>query len=82
VQLQQCIINVLLNAFDAVMGINSDEREVTIKIGQEKTGWICVSVSDNGTGIHSSVVDRPFEPFVTSKSAGMGMGLPVTRSNC
>jgi len=80
VQLQQCVMNLLINAFDAIMGAKSDQREVTIKISPEKTGWIRVSVCDNGTGIDPSVADRLFEPFVTTKSRGMGMGLLVTRS--
>jgi two-component system, LuxR family, sensor kinase FixL len=46
----------------------------------EKTGWVAVSVSDTGTGIDPAVATRLFEPFVTTKSDGMGLGLLVTRS--
>jgi len=80
VELQQCVMNLLINAFDATMGAKSDQRTVTIKISPEKTGWIRVSVSDNGTGIDPSVANSLFEPFVTTKSKGIGMGLLVTRS--
>jgi signal transduction histidine kinase len=80
VQLQQCVMNLLMNAFDATAEVKSDRREVTIKIGPEKTGWIRVSVCDNGVGIDPSVANRLFEPFVTTKSEGMGMGLFVIRS--
>lgn len=80
IQLQQCILNLLVNAFDAITEAKSDKREVTIKITPEKTGWIRVSVCDTGAGIDPSVANRLFEPFVTTKSKGMGLGLLVTRS--
>jgi signal transduction histidine kinase len=80
VQLQQCVLNLLMNAFDAISAAKSDQPEVTIRIVPEKSGWICVSVCDTGTGIDPSVADRLFEPFVTTKSKGMGLGLLVTRS--
>jgi signal transduction histidine kinase len=80
VQLQQCVMNLLINAFDATAEVKLDHREVTIKIGPEKTGWIRVSVCDNGVGIDPSVANRLFEPFVTTKREGMGMGLFVIRS--
>ena len=80
VQLQQCIMNLLLNAFDAISEAKSDHREVTIKVAPEKMGSISVGVSDTGAGIDPAVADRLFEPFVTTKSNGMGLGLLVTRS--
>jgi len=80
IQLQQCILNLLMNALDAVTGGKPDQREVAIKIAPEKKGWVGVSVSDTGSGIDPAVADRIFEPFVTTKSKGMGLGLLVTRS--
>jgi signal transduction histidine kinase len=80
IQLQQCIMNLLLNAFDAITEAKSDHREVTIKVASEKMGSISVRVSDTGAGIDPAVADRMFEPFVTTKSNGMGLGLLVTRS--
>ncbi len=80
VQLQQCVLNLLLNAFDAIREANSDRREVAITVSPEKTGWVRISVSDNGAGIAPSIANRLFEPFVTTKSEGMGLGLLLTRS--
>jgi signal transduction histidine kinase len=80
IQLQQCILNLIMNAFDAIAEAKSDQRGVTIKVAPEKTGWAAISVSDNGAGIDPAVATRLFEPFVTTKSEGMGLGLLVTRS--
>jgi signal transduction histidine kinase len=80
IQLQQCILNLLMNAFDAIGEAKSEKREVTIKVAPEKTGWAAVSVCDSGGGINPGVANRLFEPFVTTKSEGMGLGLLVTRS--
>lgn len=80
IQLQQCVLNLLLNAFDAIEEAKPDRRGVTIKVTPEKAGWIAVSVCDTGAGIDPAVATRLFEPFVTTKSKGMGLGLLVTRS--
>ena len=80
IQLQQCVLNLVMNAFDAIAEAKSDRRDVTIKLAPEKPGWVGVSVCDNGKGIDRSVADRLFEPFVTTKSEGMGLGLLITRS--
>ena len=80
VQLQQCLMNLLLNAFDAIATAKSDQRVVTIRVTPEKEGWISVSVCDTGAGIDPAVYHRLFEPFVTTKSKGMGLGLLVVRS--
>ena len=79
-QLQQCILNLLINAFDAVRDAKSQQREVAITVAPEKTGWVRISVSDNGSGVAPSVATRLFEPFVTTKREGMGLGLRLTRS--
>jgi signal transduction histidine kinase len=80
VQLQQCVLNLLMNAFDAITEAKPDQRKVTINITPEKPGWIRLSVCDTGAGIDPSVANRLFEPFVTTKRKGMGLGLLVTRS--
>jgi len=80
IQLQQCVLNLLMNAFDAIAEGKSESRGVTIKVAPEKAGWVAVAVSDSGAGIDPSVANRLFEPFVTTKKEGMGLGLLVTRS--
>jgi signal transduction histidine kinase len=80
IQLQQCLLNLVMNAFDAIADANTDRRGVTVKVAAEKTGWVGVSVCDSGAGIDPAVANRLFEPFVTTKSEGMGLGLLVTRS--
>jgi signal transduction histidine kinase len=80
IQLQQCLLNLLMNGLDAITEIKSDQREMLIKIAQDKPGWAGISVRDTGGGIDASVANRLFEAFVTTKINGMGLGLLVTRS--
>jgi len=80
IELQQCILNLVLNAFDSVAAAGGQRREVLVRVVQEEAGWVTVSVRDTGGGIDPSVAGRLFEPFVTTRPNGMGMGLLVTRS--
>jgi len=80
VEIQQCVLNLLLNALDATAQKESGPREVTIRIAPEKIGWIGVSVCDTGPGVDPSVANQMFESIVTTKTKGMGLGLLVTRS--
>ena len=80
VLLQQCLLNLIFNAFDSVVKGQRKGRIVTIEAGLEKPGWIAVKVTDNGPGVDSTIEGRLFEPFLTTKPDGMGLGLLVTRS--
>ncbi len=80
VQLQQCVLNLLMNAFEAITEARSEQREVTIKVKPLENGWVGTSVCDTGAGVAPAISSRLFEPFVTTKSKGMGLGLLVTRS--
>ena len=80
VLLQQCLLNLLMNAFDAVSGVEHDRRKVVLRIAPEEQGRVAKGLSDKGTGIQPSIAARVFEPFVTTKLMGMGLGLLVTRS--
>lgn len=80
IQLQQILINLLLNAFDALNGNPVPERLVSVATALESPKRIRVTVRDCGAGIPTDKLDSIFEPFFTTKPEGMGMGLSVTRS--
>ena len=65
--LQQCVLNLILNAFDSIAAAKSQRREVLVRVVQEEAEWVSVSVRDSGQGIDPSVHGRLFEPFVTTK---------------
>ena len=80
VQLQQVVINLLVNALDAVDRAESASRLIKVKTGNENAGCAMISVSDTGVGIDSETAKHVFEPFFTTKSQGMGLGLSISRS--
>ncbi|AJD39932.1 multi-sensor signal transduction multi-kinase nodulation NodV-like protein [Rhizobium gallicum bv. gallicum R602sp] len=80
VQLQQVILNLIMNAIEAMSGINEEERELLISTGTEASGGVVVGVRDSGPGLDPQSMDRLFEAFYTTKSSGMGMGLTICRS--
>src|SRR6516164_5967768 len=77
VQLQQVVVNLVLNALDAMSSVESGPRELSIRTEQSQTGGILVAVSDSGSGIDPGNLERVFEPFYTTKSSGVGMGLSI-----
>jgi PAS domain S-box-containing protein len=76
VQLQQVALNLLMNACDAVEDQPDADRLVWLRTAV-KGLWVTVSVSDHGAGLTDEEIDRAFEPFYTTKSTGMGLGLPI-----
>jgi signal transduction histidine kinase len=80
VQLQQAVINLVLNAFDAAAGVKNGPREVVLKIPAQENEWARILVRDSGDGINPEVLPRIFDAFYTTKPSGMGMGLPISRS--
>jgi PAS domain S-box-containing protein len=80
VQLQQVVLNLLLNAFDAMKDCPAHEREV--KVGAETQGarLVKVAVCDHGIGLSWEQIDKIFQPFYTTKGEGLGMGLSISRS--
>jgi two-component system sensor kinase FixL len=80
VQLQQVLLNLLINAFDAMENCAAAERVVIIKSSVGREGDIHVAVQDCGTGVSSDTVSRMFMPFFTSKRDGLGLGLSISRS--
>jgi two-component system sensor kinase FixL len=78
-QLQQVLLNLVLNACDAMDGQATDRR-LTVRTRQSDQGRVEVSVSDHGLGIPEADLDRLFDPFVTTKAQGLGLGLTICRS--
>jgi len=80
VQIQQVILNLVLNACDAVKEVEGGARIVTVRTGKDGAGSGCVTVRDTGVGIAADSLDRVFDTFYTTKSQGMGIGLSISRS--
>ncbi len=80
VQLQQVMLNLIVNACDAMARTPVRQRVITILSSNITNCQVCVSVADHGNGIPKEVQDRIFEPFVSTKPAGLGVGLAITQS--
>jgi C4-dicarboxylate-specific signal transduction histidine kinase len=80
VQLQQVVLNLLLNGLDAMHEVLDRPRELVIRTEAEATDHVRVAVRDSGSGIDPQLATRIFEAFYTTKPAGMGMGLSISRS--
>ena len=80
VQLQQVILNLLLNASDAMGGIDDRPRQIVIRTERDEEDRVQLSVRDTGVGFGPQGADRIFDAFYTTKSNGMGIGLSVSRS--
>ncbi len=80
VQLQQVILNLIVNACEAMSNVEDRPREVTITTEQDEIDRIRLIVADTGLGFDPQDADRMFEAFYTTKTAGMGIGLSVSRS--
>jgi PAS domain S-box-containing protein len=80
VQLQQVVLNLLLNAFEAMKDWPAHEREVKVHVERDGARMVKVAVRDRGTGLNSGKLDKIFQPFYTTKREGLGMGLSISRS--
>lgn len=80
VQLQQVVLNLILNAVEAMNSVVAGARELLITTAQTQTGDVLVAVRDTGPGIDPKQPERVFEAFYTTKSSGVGMGLSICRS--
>ena len=78
VQIQQVLVNLLRNAIEAMQG--GDRRELTVSAAPAPDGMIEVAVADTGPGISPDIAERLFQPFFTTKSQGMGVGLSISRT--
>jgi two-component system sensor kinase FixL len=80
VQLQQVVLNLLLNAFDAMKDCAVNERRVVLQAERDGACMTKVAVRDRGPGLRRDKLDKIFQPFYTTKRDGLGMGLSISRS--
>ncbi|HYK20421.1 MAG TPA: ATP-binding protein, partial [Pyrinomonadaceae bacterium] len=80
IQLQQVMLNLIVNAVEAMLSIEDRERGLLITSGSFNDNGVRIAVSDNGPGIDPQTVHGVFDPFSTTKPEGMGMGLAISRS--
>jgi len=80
VQLQQVIFNLVRNAIEAMSATAAGSRVLRLRSDETETGECIFTIEDSGPGIEPEILKRIFEPFVTNKSKGMGMGLSICRS--
>jgi signal transduction histidine kinase len=80
VQLQQVILNLVLNAAEAMSAVDEGARQLLISTEQSRTNGVLVAVRDSGPGIDPEHIERVFDAFYTTKPSGVGMGLSICRS--
>jgi C4-dicarboxylate-specific signal transduction histidine kinase len=80
IQLQQVLVNLVVNAIDALRPLTDRTRRLRIRSGRETDSRVTVWVEDEGIGLDEEDADRLFEPFFTTKPDGMGLGLSISRS--
>jgi C4-dicarboxylate-specific signal transduction histidine kinase len=80
VQLQQVLLNLIINALEAMGAANEGPRELLISTGTIESSGVLVAVQDSGPGLEAAMLERVFESFYTTKPTGLGMGLSICRS--
>jgi signal transduction histidine kinase len=80
VQLQQVVLNLVLNASEAMSAMEDRSRQLVIRTDRDDRDCVRLAVQDTGMGFDQQTQDRLFEPFYTTKNGGMGIGLSVSRS--
>ena len=80
IQIQQVILNLIMNGMEAMSNVTGRPRELSIRTQMADGNQACVSVHDTGVGVSADNIGRLFEPFYTTRSDGIGMGLPISRS--
>jgi two-component system sensor kinase FixL len=78
VQVQQVVLNLIRNAMDAME--TSPKRDLIVAIAPEEGGHVRISVTDSGSGISPDIAEQLFQPFITTKRHGMGVGLSISRA--
>lgn len=80
IQLQQVVMNLVINGVEAMAPVTGRPREIAIKSGVAGAGNVMVAAEDTGPGLDPAATERIFDPFYTTKPAGMGMGLSISRT--
>jgi two-component system sensor kinase FixL len=80
IQVQQVLINLVINAADAMRECEAAGRRVVVQAGRGEPGSVEIQVIDHGTGIPAEVLPKIFTPFFTTKGDGLGMGLGISRT--
>jgi signal transduction histidine kinase len=80
VQLQQVILNLIMNAIEAMSEVNEGSRELLISTSKDEADGVLITVNDSGAGLPKVNPERIFEAFYTTKASGLGMGLSICRS--
>jgi PAS domain S-box-containing protein len=80
IQLQQVVLNLMMNAAEAMSEVTDGPRELRIRTGVDASGHVVIAVRDSGAGLSPEHQDRLFVPFYTTKPQGLGMGLAISRS--
>src|SRR5262245_25622786 len=80
IQIQQVLLNILINALEALSGIGDGPREVVVRSEPDAAPGVLVTVRDSGPGLDPQGLDRLFEAFYTTKPHGLGLGLAISRS--
>jgi predicted ATPase/signal transduction histidine kinase len=80
VQLQQVILNLMMNAIEAMSGVGQGPRELLVRSGSDESKHVVISVQDSGPGLEPKSLEHLFDAFYTTKPHGLGMGLAISRS--
>lgn len=80
IQIEQVVLNIVRNAFDAMADTKPDMRRITIRTSAGQDGAVEVAIGDTGAGFVSDIGEKVFDPFFTTKTKGLGVGLSLSRS--
>jgi C4-dicarboxylate-specific signal transduction histidine kinase len=80
IEIEQVLLNLILNGLEAIRDSHSKTRDLSITTRRAGNDAVEVAVRDTGPGLHPDMAERIFEPFVSTKSYGLGMGLSISRT--
>ena len=80
VQIQQVVLNLIRNGIDAMMNMDQYDKGISVSVSEFGNDRVKIAVTDHGSGITKEAEKKIFQPFFTTKSSGMGLGLAICRS--